>query len=996
MKEVSCRVFDVFLLRLKQRGIPADALVHDTDVSLTTLQNRNERISWSDLVAIMRNTRQIFTDEEYVEIGQAFLRSPMMRFVSVIGRILFTARDFYGWLTKAKDGAGNQMFTCIATSSREIGTNELEVELKLFPGYEMCWDFFVVSKGMFMEVPRFAGLPVANVELTRVDDGARYRIVYPVGDPIVSRVRRAMLWPFTARAAARELKDAHETLLQRFEQLEDARVRLDRQAKRLRVAHAVSALAHRDVDLDRTLEAIAHALVEEAGFASARVEVDTVVDGLALERTSSHGTVGESELRCDLRVRAEHAIGELRVTVRGDEDRAERSELLEFIAPTVSMAIDNAVSYRAVEEYRKTLEARVIERTAELSQALRRLEEANATRDRIFANVNHEIRTPLSMILLVVDQARANPNSVEPAQRARNLVMIETAARKLLRLVDEMLLLAQGREGDLPLRMMVVDLGDLVAKIAQSWEVAARAAELDLAVDTQKESWVRADPDALERVVSNLVSNAVKYTPRGGAVALTVAHDGTRARISVRDNGIGIDDELRQRLFGRFERGKPAIDRGVAGSGLGLSLARDLVAAHSGTIDVDSTVGAGTTVRVSLPLVAHAGDAIAVSPKLVPQDFGVPVTTPETHEVYEPPGPPRSTLLLAEDDPSLRDEIARLLSDEHRVIAAKDGFDALRLAELHRPDILVTDVAMPGMDGIELTRRFLDQNGGRVAPVLVLTAFGEIRDRLAGFEAGAVDYIVKPFEPAELKARVRSQLALRALAMKLLETERLAALGRLSAGLAHEMRNPANGIVNAVEPLREALPPELLDPEGAVAQLLDVVDRCSKQIAMLSRHLLGFRRGAELERRPVAIDALLTRVRATASGSLEGIELRERFEYTGPVPCAEPLLQQAFANLLDNAAQAAGRGGWIELRTVKEETKVVVEIRDSGSGIPAEFRDRIFEPFFTTKPPGSGTGLGLATAREIVTRHGGTLALGDAGGPTVFRVEMPLESEAAS
>src|SRR5204863_5654913 len=140
--------------------------------------------------------------------------------------------------------------------------------------------------------------------------------------------------------------------------------------------------------------------------------------------------------------------------------------------------------------------------------------------------------------------------------------------------------------------------------------------------------------------------------------------------------------------------------------------------------------------------------------------------------------------------------------------------------------------------------------------VLVLTAFGEIRDRLAGFDAGAVDYVVKPFEPAELRARVQSQLALRGLALQLMETEQLAALGTLAAGLAHEMRNPANGIVNAVAPLRELLPPELVQPETPTAELLDVVEKCSQQIGILSRQLLGFQRGVTMARKAIPPDAL--------------------------------------------------------------------------------------------------------------------------------------------
>src|SRR5262249_29609360 len=147
---------------------------------------------------------------------------------------------------------------------------------------------------------------------------------------------------------------------------------------------------------------------------------------------------------------------------------------------------------------------------------------------------------------------------------------------------------------------------------------------------------------------------------------------------------------------------------------------------------------------------------------------------------------------------------------------------------------------------------------------------------------------------------------------------------------------------------------------------------------------------------PIPLETLIARVRTTSQPSLAGIEFREKLAYTGAIPCAEPLMQQVLANLLENAAHAAGRGGWVEVRSALDNgtspRRLVLEVQDSGAGIPPELRDRIFEPFFTTKPPGAGTGLGLATAREIVASHGGTLALCESPNGALFRIEMPLEA----
>ncbi|KAB2896418.1 MAG: hybrid sensor histidine kinase/response regulator [Kofleriaceae bacterium] len=359
----------------------------------------------------------------------------------------------------------------------------------------------------------------------------------------------------------------------------------------------------------------------------------------------------------------------------------------------------------------------------------------------------------------------------------------------------------------------------------------------------------------------------------------------------------------------------------------------------------------------------------------------------------DPLGTSHGTILLAEDDLALAGSIARLLSEDHAILVAHDGATALALAEQHHPDLLITDVQMPGMDGFELTRRFRDIPGVPPAPVLVLTARAGIDDRLVGFGVGAVDYLTKPFDPVELRARVRAQLAHRALTRQLYDAEKLASLGAMSAGLAHELRNPANGIVNAVAPLKEMLPPELADPEHPVTQLIDVMAECADQVAFLSRQLLGFRRSGDLDLRRVPVGDVIDRALANASAAISGLDLRTRTEYTGPIRCAAPVMSQVLTNLLENAAHAAGPGGWIELATSKRPGRVTIEVTDSGPGVPQAIRDRIFEPFFTTKPPGQGTGLGLSTSRDLVHRHGGTLELRARGDRTVFAVDLPEPPE---
>jgi signal transduction histidine kinase len=982
MKEVSCRVFNIFFEPLAAKGIAPERMLDGTEITLRQLRNKNERIDWSELCVIMRNLRRYFDEEELIEIGRSYFRAPTMRFVFVVGRLLLTPMGFYRWANKPRDGAGNQMFTCVVPTHRELSENVCEVDLELPEGYDVCWEFFVLAAGNFIEMPRLLGLPPAKVTLTRIPRGGRFHIVVPEGQPLLTRVRRAVTWPFTVRAAAAELQEAHVTLQERYQQLEDAKAAL---ARRQMITDAAYRLGNRifgELEVSAIARVVVEALTDVPGIAGAGVRI--AGDGTVVAEAGNVGAEADA-VTTDLPGRRER--GRLCVWPETDGNRDDARTLVELVAPTVALAFDNASAYREIQEYQRGLERLVEERTTELRKAVAQLREAQESRSKFFANISHEIRTPLSLILLAVADVEARSAAALDGRAREDLQAIVDSARKLLRLVDELLLLAASRETELKIAPKTADLGRLVAALAATWRPAAEAGGLTLHVTAPERLLSIFDPVAIERVITNLLSNAVKFTPTGGRVSLEVERRGEEIAIVVRDTGIGIPDELMQRLFGRFERGSNTAMRG--GSGIGLSLVRELVEAHQGTVEVDRIEGGGTQFRVTLPVREPArvvDDTPA--PRLRPSDFGVGVAPIRSGEVIAPRHS-GATILVAEDDPRLADAIARLLGEEHTVIVALDGLAALDLVKKYQPHLLVTDVEMPGMDGIELTRKFREITGEKLAPVVILSAVADLGTRVAGLEAGAVDYVVKPFDPTELQARVRSQLSMRDLAVRLHRAEQLSALGTLSSGLAHELRNPANAIVNAVGPLKMLLPPELASGDSPVAQLVDVLGSCAEQIGFLSRQLLSFKRGGDLELRNVTLQDVVARAIAQAQPSLRVIDLRERIDVTGPIRCAPPLMVQVLSNLIDNASHAAGAGGWVEITAEDRGDRIVIEVADSGAGVPVELRDRIFEPFFTTKPPGVGTGLGLPLARDIIHRHGGILEVRERGERSLFVVELP-------
>jgi len=993
MKEVSAKVFALFMAPLAAKGVPVEVMVQGTNVSLATLHNKHERIDWTDTCAIMANLRPYFTDAEYREMGRSYLQTPGLRFAFVVARLLFTPMGFYRFFNKPRQGAGNQMFNCITPKHYDISEHACGVDLTLPEGFEICREFFIITGGNFIEMPRLLGYPAAEVTLTPIARGVHYDIVVPNRARFLTRIRRAVSWPFTVRAAARELQAAHETLGERYAELEIAKTQLAQQARQLTAANQIAALALGDLSAAATMRGVCAVLVEHAGCDQATF---TPTDGDAVTAIAELGTDGAQLLHRHALTSGLVALGQLTVLTVSDD----AAVLIESLVPTIALVVQKALDQQAIAQNQMNLERRVIDRTSELTRArdelagsVTRLEEAKASRERLFHNISHEIRTPLSLVLLLVDGVLVHHRAELTDRAVGQMGAITASTRKLVRLVDELLLLASGEARDLQVSVEPIDLARVLPDLTAGWALAAAEAGVGFTVTAPDTLPVSVDLVALERVLSNLLSNAIKFTPRGGAIALLVEDDPMVERVTlvVRDSGIGIDDELRTRLFGRFEQGRGGLSL-RSGSGIGLSIARELVRAHGGELTArPNPAGAGTEFVFTLPRTTVQTLERAAPGRLRPTDYGVGAIGPTT--TLRPPGVSLAHILIAEDDPGLASAIAQLLADQYTVTLAHDGAAALTAAQTHLPDLLITDVEMPGLDGLELARQVHALPGESATPVIIMSARAKLGDRLAGFSNGAIDYLVKPFDPSELHARVTAQLAHRNLALRLNRTEKLAALGSLSAGLAHELRNPANGIVNAIAPLRELLPPELLLPDSGVAELLDVMTQCAEQVAFVSRQLLGFRRSGELELRRVPLTEVLSRALSNASAALAPVTLRQDNAFSGTLRCAAPLLTQVLVNLLENAAQAAGAGGWVSLESRGSPQAVIIEITDSGPGVPLPLREKVFEPFFTTKPPGQGTGLGLATARDLIHRHGGTLELKMRDDRTVFAIELPQSAE---
>jgi PAS domain S-box-containing protein len=408
------------------------------------------------------------------------------------------------------------------------------------------------------------------------------------------------------------------------------------------------------------------------------------------------------------------------------------------------------------------------------------LAELDRAKTAFFSNISHEFRTPLTLIMGPVEELRARTEETDPRVR-EELDVIHRNGLRLGKLVNTLLDFSRIEAGRMQARYVPVDLAAATAGLASVFRSAVERAGLTLDVDCEPlDERVYLDRDMWEKVILNLLSNALKFTFSGG-VRVTVRAAAEVAVVTVADTGIGVAPEEMPRLFERFHRIEDARSRSNEGSGIGLALVKELVELQGGTITADSAAGEGTTFTVRLPFgVAHlpaepsttADDPFAVSGTADPfvQEAlrWLPADPAGPDDSYEPqpvvagqPGQISADVLVADDNADMREYLTRLLrSAGHRVHAVADGQAALEAARAKVPDVIVSDVMMPRLDGLQLVAALRADPRTASAPVLLLSARAGQEASIEGLEAGADDYLVKPFSSAELLARVRANVEL--------------------------------------------------------------------------------------------------------------------------------------------------------------------------------------------------------------------------------------------
>ena len=711
-------------------------------------------------------------------------------------------------------------------------------------------------------------------------------------------------------------------------------------------------------------------------------------------------------------------------------------------------------------------------RRREVENARDALAQLDDVKTRFTANVHHELRTPLTLMLAPLEGIRSGDYGEVAGAIERPLRIMQTNGKRLLKLISNLLDLAKLEGREFEIRRAPIEIGALIASIVEGASPLAERKELELGVDIEPElPSINADADALEKVLVNLIGNALKFTGPGGRIVVgaSVAVDGIEIR--VQDTGIGIAPELLERVFDRFAQVDASATREHEGTGIGLSLSTELVELHGGRIWAESEgQGRGTSMRFFLPtgecdavpeepvLATGPGGSVPIgsSIEIAEAEFELEGAEPDTRYVEfersahrweqqngarsEAPGPDpdaedpeRRPILVVDDNADMRELIGFILGREFTVHLACNGREALAMLDGLTPDLVVSDIMMPEMSGIQLCRAIKQDGRLQDIPVMLVSSKAESEMKIEGLELGADDYVTKPFHPRELLARARSHAALRRARLdlterngdleraleelrqaeaQLVQSERLAAVGELAAGIAHEVNNPVNYALNAVRALgttvdelrtlvTDSVDADLdaggvratgsesphkglaaADPNdlgATVVELSGIVSAGLERTQRLVGQLRDFAAPGSSGHDPID---LCDGVRST------GMLMQRDLETAGVALSLElpdvpqrvhgdaGAVNQVLLNLLKNAAEAMeGRGGVITVAVREHGGEIAVEVRDNGVGIPDDLIPRLFDPFFTTKAAGEGSGLGLSMCRRIADAHGGHLAV---------------------
>lgn len=412
---------------------------------------------------------------------------------------------------------------------------------------------------------------------------------------------------------------------------------------------------------------------------------------------------------------------------------------------------------------KKKIETELARKNSELEEILRKNRELDEQKNKFFANISHELKTPLSLIIGPIDDILSSGDAI-PARQKTDLSVIRRNAITMLTLVNELLDLAKVDSGKFQLFYEPIRLFDFIKDIASHFDAIALQNNIAFASMVPTNLEIEADRERLSQIVFNLIYNAFSVTPRGGRIGCSVeSQDGRKILISVKDTGPGVDNDQRRKIFERFEQGNGLLQSSRKGTGLGLAIVKEFVDLHGGTVTVTNSSVGGAIFMVALPAKAPQGVGVRKERKSVSRDVDglIPSEVDNHYKLNGSDDIDKPVVLVVDDNYEMRELITRILQDEYKVITAPGAEQALSAMNDYTPDLILTDLMMPDYSGDEMIKEIRRKIDSDQIPILVLSARSDDAIKNELLSKYVQDYVTKPFFVPELVSRVRNLVMMR-------------------------------------------------------------------------------------------------------------------------------------------------------------------------------------------------------------------------------------------
>ena len=689
----------------------------------------------------------------------------------------------------------------------------------------------------------------------------------------------------------------------------------------------------------------------------------------------------------------------------------------------------------------------LLKQKSEIETAHEKLKELDKQKTHFFQNISHELRTPLTLILNPIEE------EIKWHKSSKNLETALKNTKRLLKLVNQLLDFQKLSSQKNVLHLEPVDIVDFALSCSGYYSTVCRNNKILFNIYLNNENIkekpnnelekiiVKADIDGLEKIFFNLLVNALKFTPENGVIELRLNKIEHRSKqlikVLVKDTGPGISKEDQNKLFKVFSQVDGNSNIKYQGTGLGLSLTKELTEFMNGQIGVDSQTGKGSSFYFTFPIIDYENGSSKIGNnrfvkeniqkkwhlnEVVSQkNFVENQNEIDFEDIVISKG--EKVVLVVEDTSDMRELLKDILEKEdYKVITVSNGEQGFAAAKKIKPDIIISDWMMPIKSGPEMIKEIKADKDLCSIPIILLTAKSDEESRFIGIGTGADGYLGKPFNQDELNSLVRNMLKLKEketelkqclidlnLSQKrLIQQARLASIGNLIDGISHEIGNPLNSTVSGASLLNDLYKKisdyinkslekqkdeeNILKTLNKMQRALNLVSSGNQRINLLLNNLRTYSITGQNKLEFYNIKENVESCLMLFSKRIEdqNIEVEIDLDDLPEIKCKPGEINQVINNLISNSMDAMPKNGQIQVIGKVSNDKIEISFNDTGIGISKKIMNQIFDPFFTTKDQLQGTGLGLYISHKIVESHNGEIMLKEINNGTCFLIKLPI------